>query len=83
MGVARWGFAGVGGVLLTLAESSALLPESEERRGVVREDAEATQGPEPRRHHLGDDQEEGEGQEGAAAPHPGGGGEKVRGGVQS
>lgn len=52
--------------------------EPEERRGVLREDAEAEAGVQSHRHHPGDDQEEREVQEGAAAPHPGGGGKEVR-----
>lgn len=39
------------------------------------------EGVQTHRHHLGDDQEEREVQEGAAAPHPGGGEEEVRGGI--
>lgn len=58
---------------------TAALSEPKERRSVIREDAEAAQGPEPSRHHPGDDQEEGEEQEGAAASHSGDRGEEVRG----
>ncbi len=52
--------------------------EPKEWRGVIWEDAEAAQGPEPSRYYSGDDQEEGEEQEGTAASHTGDCGEEVR-----
>lgn len=56
---------------------TVLFSEPKEWRGVIWEDAEAAQGPEPSCHHPRDDQEEGEEQEGTAAPHTGDCGEEV------
>lgn len=47
------------------------MTEPQERRGVIREDAETPQGSEPGCHHSGDDQKEGEEQARTAAPHTG------------
>lgn len=47
-------------LVLRLLISSSHHSEPQERRGVLREDAEAAPGPQPGRHHPGDDQEEGE-----------------------
>lgn len=63
--------------VLTELTGAGRLSEPQERRGVVREDAEAAPRPEPSRHHPGNDQEEGKEQEGAAASHSGDRGEEV------